>query len=129
MPLSAGTIWQYFLNTSTQLIFDTNGLCNANDAFTLEQISSQITSTTSSTQFIDYFNNCFKTRMNNYVRQPNLNAKTSGQSIVFLFFSFLPPYCLLYSIHCALGVQTEITGSVQGTSGVKVEQSMKENSQ
>ena len=64
--------------TITQLIFDTNGLCNANDAFTFEQISSQITSTTSNTQFIYYFNNCFKTRMNNYVRQPNLNAKTSG---------------------------------------------------
>jgi hypothetical protein len=46
--------------TITQLIFDTNGLCNANDAFTFEQISSQITSTTSNTQFIDYFNNCFK---------------------------------------------------------------------
>jgi len=64
--------------TITQLIFDTNGLCNANDTFTFEQISSQITSTTSNTQFIDYFNNCFKTRVNNYVRQPNLNAKTSG---------------------------------------------------
>jgi hypothetical protein len=37
-----------------------------------------------------------------------------------LFFCFLPPYCLLFSIHCVLGVQTEITGSVQGTSGVKV---------
>ena len=30
------------------------------------------------TQFIDYFNNFFKPRVNNYVRQPNLNAKTSG---------------------------------------------------
>jgi hypothetical protein len=64
--------------TIAQLIFDTNGLCNANDTFTCENISSQITSTTSNTQFIDYFNNFFKPRVNNYVRQPNLNAKTSG---------------------------------------------------
>ena len=62
--------------TITQLIFDTNGLCNVNDTSTFEQISSQTTSTTSNTQFIDYFNNCFKTRVNNYVHQPNLNAKT-----------------------------------------------------
>ena len=55
--------------TITQLIFDTNGLCNANDMFTFEQISSQITSTTSNTQIIDYYNNLFKTRVNYYVRQ------------------------------------------------------------
>jgi hypothetical protein len=36
--------------TITQLIFGINGLCNANDAFTFEQISPQITSTTSNTQ-------------------------------------------------------------------------------
>ena len=37
--------------TITQLIFDTNGLCNANDTFTFENISSQITSTTSNTVY------------------------------------------------------------------------------
>ena len=49
-----------------------------------------------------------------------LESEKLIESIVFLFFCFLPPYCLLYSIHCVLGVQPEITGSVQATSGVKV---------
>ena len=69
--------------TITQLILDTNDLCNANDMFTFEQISSQITSTTSNTQIIDYYNNLFKTRVNYYVRQvcgpttmPNLSTKS-----------------------------------------------------
>jgi hypothetical protein len=55
----------------------------ANDMFTFEQISSQITSTTSNTQIIDYYNNLFKTRVNYYVRQvcgpttmPNLSTKS-----------------------------------------------------